>query len=208
MRIGIIGAGKLGIVLAQLATRAGYEVALSGSGSADKIRLSVKVLAPGALAMTVAEVCAWADMVILALPLSKFRSLPAGPLNGKIVVDATNYWDEVDGPRSDTLPDAQSSSEAIQAYLSGAHVVKALSHMGYHELYDYAQLSGAAERKAVAIAGNNPEAVERVATFVASLGFTPVVIGPLSAGKILEPGNRGFGLVASESVLRAKLLKA
>ena len=46
-RVGIIGAGKVGIVLAGLALDAGYTVRLSGSGSVKKIALikkSVKML--------------------------------------------------------------------------------------------------------------------------------------------------------------------
>lgn len=203
MRIGIIGAGKLGIVLAQLSLKAGYEVALSGSGNADKIRLSVQVLTPGAVAMTTLEVCEWADIVILALPLSKFRKLPAAALKNKIVIDATNYWDEVDGPRSDTLPDTVSSSEAIQAFLTESTVVKALSHMGYHELHDHAH---AMHRKAIAIAGDRLDAVNEVAIFVHSLGFEPVTIGPLAKGKLLEPGSKGFGLGASKAKLQQTLL--
>lgn len=202
MRLGIIGAGKLGITLAQLALKAGNEVALSGSGDPQKIALSVKILTPGAQAMASTEVAQWADVIILAIPLSKFRQLPVDALKRKIVIDATNYWPEVDGPREDTIPETLSSSEAIQQFLPESRVVKALSHMGYHELRDWAKPIGSADRKAIAIAGDDQEAVTNVSSLVSDLGFEPISIGPLASGRVLEPGQPGFGLVTNPSSLR------
>ncbi len=192
--VGILGAGKVGVVLAQRALAAGYGVYISGSGDPEKIALSTKILTPGAIAVTNKEAAFKGDIVILALPLSKFSSIPKDELAGKLVIDAMNHWHEVDGPRSNAISDAESSSEAVQAYLNnGARVVKALSHMGYHELHDNHRKKGEPGRKAIAIAGDSSADIATVAAFIDTLGFDPLPIGKLAEGRKLEPGNPAFG---------------
>ena len=191
--IGILGAGKIGIVLAQLALKAGYKVYIAGSGSPAKIALTVKILTPGALADTAANVAKNADVIILALPLSKYRSIPKEELRGKLVIDAMNYWWEVDGKENDLIASESTSSETIQEFLSESRVVKAFSHMGYHDLYDEAKPAGELNRKAIAVAGNSPSDVATVSGIVNDLGFDPVAIGRLDAGVHLEPGGNAFG---------------
>lgn len=190
--IGILGAGKLGTVLAQLFIKAGYQVYIAGSGEADKIALSIKIITPGAVAVTANEAIIKADFVILALPLGKYRTIPAKLLEGKLVIDAMNYWWEVDGAMPE-LQSASSSSEMVQSFLSGARVVKAFSHMGYHNVYDDHRPLGSADRKAIAIAGDKDADNITVSKLVDDIGFDPIIIGGLSAGKFLEPGNPMFG---------------
>ncbi len=190
--IGILGAGKVGIVLAQLALKAGYIVYIAGSGEPEKIALTT-IVTPGAHAVTNTEAAMRADVVILAVPLAKYKSIPKEVLKGKLVIDAMNYWWEVDGPREAILPENTSTSELVQAYLKDARVVKALSHMGYHELYDGTRPKGASGRKAIAIAGDNTGDVETVSTIVDALGFDPLNIGKLANGVALEPGRPAFG---------------
>ena len=204
--IGILGAGKLGVVLAQLALKAGYKVMIAGSGSPSKIALTIDVLAPGAVAAVSRDVATDSDIVILAMPLSKHRQIPHDTLAAKLVIDATNHWWEVDGPRDEFLKPDESSSEAVQEFLSQSRVVKALSHMGYHDLLDEAKPTDTQNRKALAVAGDNPWDVETVATIVDRLGFDPVLFNNLAAGRKFEPGSKIFGANVDAETL-AELLE-
>ena len=200
--ISILGAGKVGTVLARLALAAGYRVLISGSGDPSAIALTVDVLAPGAVATTSTDAAAQGDVVILALPLGKYRTLPVEELRGALVIDAMNYWWEIDGHREDLSSPDGTTSEIIASFLAESTLVKAFNHMGYHDLDEETRPAGTPGRKGIALAGDDDQARSHVAALIDAFGFDPVDIGMLREGIILEPGHELFGADLDADELR------
>lgn len=196
--VAILGAGKLGTVLARLAVAAGYDVRIAGSGDPKYIALAVDVFAKGAVATTAAEALDGADLVILAVPLHRVGSLPVDTLAGRIVIDAMNHWEAVDGPLPEYTQAPGGTSSAVAAALPGARVVKALSHVGYHDLEAHARDE---RRIALGIASDDAEAADAVSTFVQRIGFEPVLLGSLAAGASLQAGSHVFGAALTRDAL-------
>ncbi len=176
---------------------------IADSKEKEKIMLTVEVLVPGAMVMTKERLVKESDLIILALPLGKVDSIPTVGLEDKIIIDAMNYWWEVDGQQRIPHDPHLSSSEYVAKSLNSKRVVKAFNHMGYLDL----EIESHSETmKTIALAGNNDRDKEIVSTLIKDVGFEPLDIGMLKEGIKLEPGSDLFGanLVNKEFV---KILK-
>jgi predicted dinucleotide-binding enzyme len=192
-RLAVLGAGHAGPVIARLAIKAGYPVAIATSGDPDDIALITELIIPGAQPRWAADAVADADIVVLAIPLHRFLDLDPGLLNGKLVVDAMNYWPASDGVLKPFT--GGGSSEIVARRLAGSAVVKALNHIGYHELEDRARPAGSPGRGAAGVAGDDPVAVAAIAGLVDQMGYDPVRFASLRAGRMLQAGGPVFGTV-------------
>jgi predicted dinucleotide-binding enzyme len=192
-RLGIVGAGKAGTAFARAAVAAGYDVAISGSGPAERIELVVEVLAPGARALSTDEVVISADLIVLAIPMHRFRELRRELFAGKILVDAMNYWDEIDGVDEQLATAPAGTSMVVQEWFSTARVVKSLNHLGYFKFEKSRRPHGTPGRIGIAAAGNDRSAVTAVLQLIDTLGFDAVDAGNLESGLALQPGGPIFG---------------
>jgi hypothetical protein len=205
--IAILGAGRVGTVLARLALAAGYEVLIAGSGQPEQISVVVAAAAPGAVPATAADAARRADLTILALPLARLGSVPAHELRDRTVVDAMNRWPHGDGERPGLGDDARASSETVRDILGVDRIVKTFNHMGYRELEACALPGRGAGRRALAVAGDDPVAVTQVAVVVDAMGFDPVPAGPLAISARLEPGAEIFGADLDRETMLAALAR-
>jgi hypothetical protein len=191
-RLAVLGAGHVGPVIARLAVKAGYPVAIATSGDPEDIALITELVIPGAQPRWASDAVADADIAVLAIPLHRFLDLAPGPLSGKLVVDAMNYWPASDGMLS--AFENGGSSEIVAERLAGSTVVKALNHIGYHELEDRARPPGAPDRRAAGVAGDDPAAAAAITGLIDRIGYDPVRVGSLRAGRVLQPGGPVFGV--------------
>jgi predicted dinucleotide-binding enzyme len=182
-----------------MALDAGFEVAIATSGSPENLELITQVVMPGVQARWAKDAMAAADLVVLAIPLHRFPALDPGPLAGKLVVDAMNYWAPADGVVPLFYDQELSSSEIVQRRLTQATVVKALNQIAYQDLEDGRRPAGSPDRHAIGVAGDDSDAAKVVGEVIARIGYDAVLLGSLSAGRILQPGGPVFGAVLKRS---------
>src|SRR4030095_9278170 len=159
-RIAVLGAGHVGPAIARLALDAGHGVAIATSGNPGDLALVTQLLIPGAEPFWAVDAIARADIVVLAMPLHRFLRMDPNELSGKLVIDAMNYWPPTDGTLPPPFDDEDiGTSELVADRLSNATVIKTLNHVGYHELESYARPHGSVDRRALGVAGDDPDAV-------------------------------------------------
>ena len=208
MRIGLIGAGHIGGTIARLAVDNGHDVVLSNSRGPDTLADLVGQLGPHAAAADPAGAARGADLVVVTIPVKAVPSVPSDELNGKTVIDTDNYYPARDGQIPD-LDDARTtSSELLAAHLPGAKVVKAFNSMAAGQLASEGEPTGTAHRRAIAIAGDDAEAKQKVAALIDQFGFDAVDAGPLAEGWRFQPGTPAYGARLDAGQLRAALAEA
>lgn len=186
MNIGIIGSGNIGANAARLFARAGHDVAVSNSRGPGSLRELVDDIGSNARAATVEEAAKFGDVVLVAIPFFARETLPAEELDGKIVIDATNYYPGRDG---EIDFDDLTSSELLAQNIPGARLVKAFNTMYYETLANEGQ-SGNGDRLVLFLAGDDEEAKTTVGGLVEEIGFAPVDTGSLrGGGRKQQPGS-------------------
>jgi len=166
------------------------------------------VLAPGARAVTTDELVRHADLIVLAVPMHRFRNLPHDLFAGKILVDAMNYWEEIDGVDPELATAPAGTSVVVRDWFPSARVVKSLNHVTYYKFDAGRRPHGSPGRIAMAAAGDDRAAVAAVLQLIDRLGFDAVDAGPLEAGLALEPNGSVFGVSYSADELSALLWPA
>jgi hypothetical protein len=206
--IGLIGAGHIGSQLARLAVQHGYDVVVSNSRGPETLQDLVRELGPRARAATPAQAAAAGDLVVVTIPLKNIDAVPVAPLAGKIVIDTNNYYPQRDGRIAELDNEQTTTAELLQRHLPSSKVVKAFNHIYAAELTTHGQPAGSANRRALAIAGNDVDAKRVVGELIDRFGFDVVDMGPLGESWRIQRDTPGYGPRRTADELRRDLAAA
>lgn len=205
MKIGVIGAGFVGRAIGKLAVQAGHDVMLSNSRGPQTL-FSLRY-AIGCAVGTVDEAAAFGDVVVIAIPLAAYRSVPAAPLAGKVVIDTDNYYPQRDGEIADLESGATTTSELLARHLPQSRVVKAFNAITMIDLEKDGKPAGAPGRRAIPLVGDDEAGKALVIGLYDAFGFDAVDGGPLAEGWRFERGRPAYCVPLTADELRATLAR-
>ncbi len=206
MKIGIIGAGFIGKALALLSLKHGHTVMLSNSRGPQTLTTTVTEI--GCLAGTAHEAAAFGDVVVLTIPLHRYREAPVAPLAGKIVLDTCNYYPNRDGNIAALDNRLTTTSEMVAEHLSHSRVVKAFNAILAKDLEIDVELPSFSGRRALPIAGNDADAKNIVTNLHQQFGFDVVDAGELAESWRFERAKPAYCIPMDFSTLSQKLAAA
>ena len=171
--VGIIGAGRIGQVMARIALRAGRTVVIANSRGPESLRSLVKEHGTGVSAGTVAEAAA-SHLVVLAVMWPQVPEAVQGvDWDGQIVIDPTNDFDGSD-------LDGRTSSEVVADLVAPAAVVKAGNTFAAAVLgADPRQAGG---QRVIFVSGDDASAKSSVGALFDEAGFFVIDLGGLREG--------------------------
>jgi predicted dinucleotide-binding enzyme len=194
MRIGVIGAGRIGGNCARQAVRAGHEVMLSFSRDPSRLQEFAAELGDRASAGTVTGAVRFGDVVILSVPWGVIPEAldQAGDLAGKIVIDTTNQFGA--GPKP--APGETAASFNAQR-MPGARYVKSFNTLTSRFQEQAADRNGA-ERVVQWICGDDAEAKQLVGALIEEMGYVPVDVGGTATCAVIEAPRRPGAVYGEE----------
>jgi predicted dinucleotide-binding enzyme len=192
---GFIGSGNIGTTVARLAVAAGHDVVLSNSRGPETLADVVDDLGPQARAATASEAARDGDVVVVTIPLRNYLQVPTEELRGKIVIDTMNYYPQRDANIAELDDESTTSSALLQAHLPDSKVVKAFNNIFFQHLAALPRITGAKDRSALAIAGDDHDAKKVVSELLDEIGYDTVDLGPLSEGWRTQPDTAAYGVM-------------
>jgi predicted dinucleotide-binding enzyme len=156
--VGIIGSGMIGGTVARLSVAAGHHVVLSNSRGPETLKDLVAEMGPLATAATAQQAATAGDIVVVSVPVKAYPHLPAEALAGKVILDTGNYYPQRDGQIADLDNGSLTCSGLLQRQLPDSTVVKVFNNIFFKHLASLARPSGAADRTALPIAGDEEKA--------------------------------------------------
>jgi predicted dinucleotide-binding enzyme len=207
MRIGIIGTGSIGSVLARKLAKAGHSLFIANSrGPATLQSLAHET---GAMAVTVREATQGVDVVVLSIPfaqLPRLREITGRLPDHVVLTDTSNYFPVRDG-QIRAIDDGQVESLWVSEQM-GHPVNKAWNNVLAMVLAGKGLPAGAPARIALSVAGDDPASKDAVRSLVEDTGFDAIDGGSLTESWRQQPITRAYCSELPADKLRAALAAA
>jgi predicted dinucleotide-binding enzyme len=185
MKIGIIGAGNVGLGLAKFWVKNGHQVLLSYSRDLSKLEAAAKGVGNGAKIGSPAEAARFGDVVVLAVPWGAVADAinAAGSLEGKILLTTVNALSpDMSGMAVGTT---SSAAEEIARLTPGSKVLEALP--SFAELLHKGSTEIEGQQATIFYCGDDKDSKQVVANLLAETGVEPIDAGPLRNARFIEP---------------------
>ena len=209
MKIGLIGAGNIGGVLAKKLTSLGHTVYISNARGPESL-IGVARLT-GAIPASVKQSCQNSDIIILAVPFKSILSLSRDIFNDidekVIIVDTCNYYPKWRDGYIPEFDEGVTESEWVQLHI-GKPVVKAFNSITFLSLDKLGKHKGDTKRIGIPIAGDDALKKKVVMDLADDLGFDPVDGGRLKESWRQQPVTSVYckDLAANELKEQLKLM--
>jgi predicted dinucleotide-binding enzyme len=193
MRIGIVGAGRIGGNCATQFAKGGHEVKLSGRDMAKLEPLAAEIGEAASIG-TPAEAVEFGEVVVFAVPWDGFDDAVSavGSLDGKIVIDTTNQYGSSEMPA-----DGETGASFHAARVPGARYTKS-----FNTLTSAFQAEAAfrpdADRVVQWLCGDDAVAKSVVMGLISDAGYAPVDIGRNADAAVMEAPRRPGAVYGEE----------
>ncbi len=192
MRIGIVGAGRIGGNCAVQFARGGHEVKLSGRDPAKLEPLAAEIGEAASIG-TPADAAEFGEVVVLAVPWAAFADAAAdASVDGKIVIDTTNHYG-----RGSTPGESETQAQHHAAQVPGARYTKSFNTLTSSFQAEVA-FRPDAERVVQWVCGDDAEAKHAVMGLIADAGYAPVDVGGNGDAAVMESPRRPGAVYGEE----------
>jgi 8-hydroxy-5-deazaflavin:NADPH oxidoreductase len=179
MKIGIIGAGNIGSVLALHFRRLRHTVLIANSRGPETLtQLAQKT---GAIPVDISESARGVDLLVITIPMKSVPSLPKDLLSdlpsSSPVIDTGNYYPLRDGVITE-IKAGMVESEWTSNVL-GRPVVKAFNNIVADSLRHKGLPAGSQGRIALPVSGDDLKSKQLVMALLDQMGFDAIDVGPL-----------------------------
>jgi len=189
MKIGIIGAGKIGGTLVRQYAKAGHSVKMTNSSGPEK--LNSIAAETGAQPVTLTEVVTDVDVLVISIPLIAISTLPKQLFENvpesTAIIDTSNYYPIRDG-RIEDVENGMTESVWVSKQIRRP-VIKAYNNILAGSLVYSGRSKGDPLRLALPVSGDNNHSKDLVCTLIDDSGFDCLDCGTLEDSWRQQPGS-------------------